>query len=80
MINTKPSKQIPPKSQKAPSAPKTRSRSENVFVTTNVHAQLKAVAKDAAVPLILAGNSKIFRFNQDELAVLIKQRSYNDQM
>lgn len=57
MINTRPSKQIPPKSQKAPSAPKTRNRSENVLVTKNVQAQLKAVANEAAVPLILAENN-----------------------
>ena len=28
-----------------------------VFVTTNVQAQLKAVARDAAAPLILAGKT-----------------------
>lgn len=56
MMNTKPNRQIPPKSQNAPSAPKIRSRSENVLVTKNVQAQLKAVANDAAVPLILAKN------------------------
>lgn len=58
MINIKPSKQIPPKNQKVPSVPKTRNKSENVLVTTNVQAQLKAVAKEAAVPLILAINEK----------------------
>lgn len=61
MINTKPNKQIPPKSQNAPSAPNTRNRSEKVFVTTNVQAQLKAVAKEAAVPLILAKNNVLFQ-------------------
>jgi hypothetical protein len=45
---------MPPKSQNAPSAPKIRKRSENVLVTKNVQAQLKAVANEAAVPLILA--------------------------
>jgi len=54
MTNTKPNRQMPPKNQKAPSAPNTRNRSENVLVTTNVQAQLKAVANEAAVPLILA--------------------------
>lgn len=58
MTNTKPIKQILPNSQKAPSGPRTRNKSENVLVTTNVQAQLKAVANDAAVPLILAKKKK----------------------
>lgn len=61
IINIKPVKQIPPKSQKAPSAPKTRNKSEKVFVTKNVQAQLKAVANEAAVPLIFAKNKNKHR-------------------
>jgi len=56
MINTRPIKQMPPNIQKVPSVPKTRNKSANVLVTTNVQAQLKAVANEAAVPRILAEN------------------------
>lgn len=52
---------MPPNSQNAPSAPKTRNRSEKVLVTRNVQAQLKAVAREAAVPLILAKNNVLSR-------------------
>lgn len=56
MMNTSPSRQMPPNIQKAPSAPNTRNKSEKVLVTKNVQAQLNAVAKEAAVPRILAEN------------------------
>lgn len=58
IMNTRPSKQIPPNIQKAPSEPKTRNKSAKVLVTTNVQAQLNAVASEAAVPLILAVEKK----------------------